>query len=419
MDIGMIAALIVFIVTYLLIAVNRTPWYRLKRSDVALIGAVGMIIVHALSIDEAADSIDFKVIFLLLGMMTLVAGLEFAGFFTVVSNWLLRSSGSGAKLLATIMLSSAILSAIALNDAIVLMFTPIVIKCCRRIKVNPIHYLVGLMMSANIGSIATPVGNPQNAYIVSRTGIDFLEYSLYSIPISFCCLIITYLILLLIYRKKLMQPAVISEDDEEMRKIDGFRLEIMIGILCATFIGFILTGFYDFELYHVAIVSGIASAIVILSGSIWNAGWLAERIDWSILLFFIGLFVLIGGASHSGLISDFSSYIPGFGEGETPDNLKLSIYTVVLSNLVSNVPAVMLISEMMPATDLMLCIVLAAASTLAGNTTLLGSAANIIVAERSEKYGVRIDFFRFMAVGIIVTVATIAVMLICVNLMFE
>ena len=418
MQIGMIAALIVFIVTYLLIAVNKTPWYHLKRCDVALLGALGMILVHALTVGEAADSIDFKVLFLLLGMMTLVAGLEFAGFFTLISDRLLRFSGSGAKLLAAIVVSSAVLSAIALNDAVVLMFTPIVIKCCRRIKVNPIPYLVGLMVSANIGSIATPVGNPQNAYIVSRTGIGFLDYSMYSIPISVCCLAVTYLILFLIYRKKLMEPAFIEEDDQKMRPIDGRRLRIMIGILCATFIGFILTGFYDFELYQVAIVSGIASAIVVIPRSLKNAEWLVGRIDWSILLFFIGLFVLIGGASHSGLISEFSTQIPGFGEGETPEIFPLTVYTVILSNLVSNVPAVMLISEMMPTTDLMLSIVLASASTLAGNTTLLGSAANIIVAERSERYGVRIDFFRFMAVGVIVTIATIAVMLLCVKMMF-
>ena len=418
MQIGMIAALIVFIVTYLLIAVNKTPWYHLKRCDVALLGALGMILVHALTVGEAADSIDFKVLFLLLGMMTLVAGLEFAGFFTLISDRLLRFSGSGAKLLAAIMVSSAVLSAIALNDAVVLMFTPIVIKCCRRIKVNPIPYLVGLMVSANIGSIATPVGNPQNAYIVSRTGIGFLDYSMYSIPISVCCLAVTYLILFLIYRKKLMEPAFIEEGDQKMRPIDGRRLRIMIGILCATFIGFILTGFYDFELYQVAIVSGIASAIVVIPRSTKNAEWLVGRIDRSILLFFIGLFVLIGGASHSGLISEFSTQIPGFGEGETPEIFPLTVYTVILSNLVSNVPAVMLISEMMPTTNLMLSIVLASASTLAGNTTLLGSAANIIVAERSERYGVRIDFFRFMAVGVIVTIATIAVMLLCVKMMF-
>ena len=139
----------------------------------------------------------------------------------------------------------------------------------------------------------------------------------------------------------------------------------------------------------------------------------------SILLFFIGLFVLIGGASHSGLITEFSSQIPGFGEGETPDVLSLSVYTVVLSNLVSNVPAVMLISEMMPVSEPMLWITLAASSTLAGNTTLIGSAANMIVAERAERYGVKLDFFRFFIIGIVVTVFTIAISDVMILLMFN
>ncbi|MBQ6548260.1 MAG: arsenic ABC transporter, partial [Candidatus Methanomethylophilaceae archaeon] len=128
--------------------------------------------------------------------------------------------------------------------------------------------------------------------------------------------------------------------------------------------------------------------------------------------------ILIGGAAQSGLIADIADNVPGFGEDETPNSVSLSVFSVILSNLVSNVPAVMLIVQMLPASDLRIWIVLAASSTLAGNTTLLGSAANIIVAERSEGYGIRIDFFRFMVAGIIVTAATIAVMLLCVTIMF-
>ena len=419
MDIVTIAALIVFIVTYLLIAVNKTPWYKLKRCDVALLGALGMIIVHALTVGDAADSIDFKVLFLLLGMMTLVAGLEYAGFFTLVSERLLRFSGSGAKLLAAVMVSSAVLSAIALNDAVVLMFTPIVIKCCRKIKVNPIPYLVGLMMAANIGSIATAVGNPQNAYIVSFYGIGFLDFSLYSLPIAISCLAVSFLILLAIFRGSLMRTAEITQCEEETRDIDRIRLGVMIAIVCITFVGFMLTGIFDIELYQVALVSGLSSLIIVSTCSPREIRWVVCRIDWHILLFFIGLFILIGGASHSGLIDEFSSMIPGFGEGETPSDVMLSVFSVILSNLVSNVPAVMLIAQMMPSASLMLCIVLAASSTLAGNTTLIGSAANIIVAERSERYGVRIDFLRFMLIGLAVTIATVAVMLLCVAIMFN
>ena len=418
MELIVIAALIVFLATYLLIAVNKTPWFEIRRSYAALIGAAVMLLIGALSFTDAIDSIDFKVLVLLLGMMALVAGLEYAGFFTLISDRLLRFSGSGPKLLLVVMLTSAVLSAIALNDAVVLMFTPIVIGCCRRMRINPIPYLVGLMLSANIGSIATAVGNPQNAYIVSHYNIDFLVYSTYCLPIALSCLVVAYLILLAVYRGSLMGSFDIPECEDDSRPVDRRILTVMIAILVITFAGFILTGTFDIELYQVAAVAGIVSAMVIILSSPKETKWLAGRIDWSILLFFIGLFVLIGGASHSGLISEFASHMPGFGEGEAPDSISLSVFTIILSNLVSNVPAVMLITEMMPSADLLLCIVLAASSTLAGNTTLIGSAANIIVAERSERYGVKIDFFRFMAVGVTVTVATTAMMLLIIQIAF-
>ena len=419
METVVIVALIVFILTYLLIAVNKTPWFEIKRSYAALAGAILMLLIGALSFNDALDSINYKVLLLLLGMMTLVAGLEFTGFFTLVSDLILRYSGSGAKLLFLRMVVSAILSAIALNDAVGLMFTPIVIRCCRKIKVNPIPYLVGLMMAANIGSIATAVGNPQNAYIISFYGISFLDFSLYSLPIAISCLAVCFLILLAIFRGSLMRTAEITQCEEETRDIDRIRLGVMLAIVCITFVGFMLTGIFDIELYQVALVSGLSSLIIVSTCSPREIGWVVCRIDWHILLFFIGLFILIGGASHSGLIDEFSSMIPGFGEGETPNDVMLSVFSVILSNLVSNVPAVMLIAQMMPSASLMLCIVLAASSTLAGNTTLIGSAANIIVAERSERYGVRIDFLRFMLIGLAVTIATVALMLLCVTIMFN
>ena len=413
-----ILAIIVFIITYLLIAVNRTPWFEIKRSYAALLGAALMLLIGALSLTDAFDSIDFKVLLLLLGMMTLVAGLEYTGFFTLISEAMLRYSGNGAKLLLMIMCLSALLSAIALNDAIVLMFTPIVIRCCHRLNANPIPYLVGLMMSANIGSIATAVGNPQNAYIASHANIDFGQFCLYSLPIAVSCLAVTYVLLYLIFRKSFSKSYEYQLIEENDKTIDTRRLRIMIAIVVLTFVGFVMTGMSDIELYQVALVAGSASLIVVCTSSVKDTVWVVKKVDWHILLFFIGLFVLIGGASRSGLISDLASMVPGFGAGETPDAVSLSVFSVVLSNLVSNVPAVMLIMNMMPSADLMLCITLAASSTLAGNTTLLGSAANIIVAERSERYGINIDFFRFMAVGVVVTVVTICVMLLCIKLMF-
>ncbi len=414
----MILALVIFIITYLLIAVNKTPWFEIKRSYAAIGGGLLMLLIGALSISEAFDAIDLKVIFLLLGMMCLVAGLEYTGFFQLISDLILRHSEPGPRLLLSIMVLSAVISALALNDAVVLMFTPIVIRCCMKLRTNPIPYLIGLMVSANIGSIATAVGNPQNAYIATYSGMSFTQFSLYSIPIAAVCLIVSYVILALLFRNSLSQRKYAVVEHDEERGLDRNRLAVMIAIMIATFAGFMITGITELELYQVALVSGLASIIVVMSSHPKDAVWVAKRVDWHILLFFIGLFVLIGGASQSGLIQEITGDLNMFSGNGKSDMLPLSVLSVVLSNLVSNVPAVMLMVHMLPAADTMTWIVLAASSTLAGNTTLLGSAANIIVAERSETYGIRVPFVRHMLVGIIVTVATVAAMLLCIELMF-
>ena len=414
----MILALIVFIITYLLIAVNKTPWFEIKRSYAALIGGILMLLIGALSLTDAFDSIDFKVIFLLLGMMCLVAGLEYTGFFNLISDLLLKHSEPGPKLLLSIMVLSAVISALALNDAVVLMFTPIVIRCCIKLKTNPIPYLIGLMVSANIGSIATAVGNPQNAYIATYSGMSFVDFSLYSIPIAVVCLAVSYVILALIFRHSFPHRKYSVAEHDEESVIDKPRLTVMMAILVATFIGFMITGISEIELYQVALVSGVISILVVMTSTPRDAIWVAKRVNWHILLFFIGLFVLIGGASQSGLIAEITGDLQLFTDGGKSDAIPLSVFSVILSNLVSNVPAVMLIVHMLPSADTVTWIVLAASSTLAGNTTLLGSAANIIVAERSETYGVRVPFVRHMLIGIIVTVATIAAMLVCIGIMF-
>ena len=414
----MILALVIFIITYLLIAVNKTPWFEIKRSYAAIGGGLLMLLIGALSISEAFDAIDLKVIFLLLGMMCLVAGLEYTGFFQLISDLILRHSEPGPRLLLSIMILSAVISALALNDAVVLMFTPIVVRCCMKLRTNPIPYLIGLMVSANIGSIATAVGNPQNAYIATYSGMSFAQFSFYSIPIAAVCLIVSYVILALLFRNSLSQRKYVAVEHDEERDLDRNRLAVMILIVIATFAGFMITGMTELELYQVALVSGLASMIVVMSSRPKDALWVAKRVDWHILLFFIGLFVLIGGASQSGLIQEMTGDLDLFSGNEKSDMLPLSVLSVILSNLVSNVPAVMLMVHMLPAADTMTWIVLAASSTLAGNTTLLGSAANIIVAERSETYGIRVPFVRHMLVGIIVTVATVAAMLLCIELMF-
>ncbi len=413
MDTTELIALVIFVLTYSLIAIRKTPFFEIKRPYSALLGAALMLLFGIITFSDAFDAINFDVIFLLIGMMAMVAGLEYVGFFNLVSDFLVEHSESKMKLLAYIMGISALLSAVSVNDATVLMFTPIVIRCCSKIKTNPIPYLVGMMMSANIGSVATAVGNPQNAFISTSVGIDFITFSTYSVPVAIICLLVAFVIVFLFYRKHLSDKFEdpVNPDSDGIVSVDPLRLKMMVGITVAAFIGFALSGVFGYKLYDVALIAGALSIVVIMTKSPGDIKWAAKHIDWGILVFFIGLFVLIGGAVETGLVDDIASLFPGFGSGETPDIVSLSVFAAILSNIVSNVPAVMLITEMMSTSDIILWIALAASSTLAGNATLIGSAANIIVAENSEKYGVKLNFFKFMCVGAIVTVVTIVVMI--------
>jgi len=276
-----------------------------------------------------------------------------------------------------------------------------------------------MMMSANIGSMATAVGNPQNAFIATAANIDFLEFSLHLVPVAIVCLPVAFLLIWCFYRKGLKEPFDYKIDENKSdRDVDHLRLKIMIVTMILMIVGFSVSGFFNIKTYEIALIAGAVSLIVVMSKSTKDVKWVMSRIDWSVLVFFIGLFVLIAGVVESGLIDDIADLFPGFREGETPTMLGLSAFTAVLSNLFSNVPAVMLIAEMMPVDDLSLWLILAASSTLAGNATLIGSAANIIVAERSEEYGVKFNFFKFMAIGIVVTIVTILIAVLMIGLMF-
>jgi len=407
----------VFVFTYALISIGSIPKLKISRGASAVLGGVLMILFGVISVNDISGFIDFDILFLLLGMMMLVAGLEFSGFFRIVSNFLIKRSGNKVRLLAYIMVICAALSAVALNDAIVLIFTPIVIRCCRNTNSNPVPYLIGVMFSANIGSLATSVGNPQNAYIASLAGISFTDFAIRMVPISLVCLPIAFFTIYAIFRKNLTseQYAPIMDDDKE---IDRVRLWAVVAITLGAVAGFTLSDAIGVETYVVAMVAGVLALAVVMSKSPKNIVWVAKKINWMILVFFIGLFILMGAVVTSGLLGDIASLFPGFGDGETPSAIGVAAFTAVLSVLVSNVPAVMLIGNLLPANDMFLWFALAASSTLAGNAMIIASAANVIVAESSEAEGISFNFWKFAAIGVPVTFITILVAIGILTLIF-
>ncbi|MFA6952841.1 MAG: SLC13 family permease [Candidatus Methanomethylophilaceae archaeon] len=418
MTLECLIALIVFLVTYALIALRKIPGTKIGRAGIALIGGALMIVLGILPFTEIWTYINYVLLLLLFGMMLIVAGLESVGFFDIIVKRLIAGGSGRRKFLVSLMLLSATLSALMLNDAVVLLLTPVTVKCCRILKADPVPFLVGLFISSNIGSVATAVGNPQNAYIATQAGITFIEFSVRMLPLMLITIFVAVAMIVLFFRKDLDRIKDTGNADEiEEAEKDPLRLKAMFVLLLATVILFTLSDMLGIPLYVVALISGAVALLIGMTKGVKRAVWMVRRVDWSIILFFVGLFVLMGGVVTSGLLTQITGLFPGFGEGETPSIAGLTALSAVLSNLFSNVPSVILISEMIPSQEVF-WITLAASSTLAGNATLIGAAANMIVAEGAEKYNVKLDFWRAVKIGLPVAIVSLLITIVYMEFIF-
>lgn len=402
----LIVAAIIFTATYAVISLRRLPGIEVGMHTATLAGAVLMLVFGIVSVSDAWHSLNLDVLFLLLGMMLLVGSLDACGFFGIVANLLIRKVPDGRHLLVRVMVLSAVLSALMLNDAVVLLLTPAVIRCCKAMKANPIPYLIGVFVSANIGSCATIVGNPQNAYIATHAGIGFMEFTMELLPVSVMCLAAATAMMLLLFRKGLAaEPSEpVSEPIGDVR-----TLYAVIAVAVGTIVMFTLSTVSDLKLASIAMTGGCLALIIVSLRGLPVLTGVMRKVDWNVLLFFIGLFVIMAGAVSSGLVEKIATVFPGFDDG-SPSMIELTAFTVILSNLISNVPSVILIGDMIGNASASAWLVLSASSTLAGNLTMIGAAANVIVSEEAEKEGVRLDFRKYLATGIPVSLVTLAVM---------
>ncbi|MGI6472734.1 MAG: SLC13 family permease [Candidatus Methanomethylophilaceae archaeon] len=410
-------ALIIFVITYALISVRGGKRIKISRSNAALLGGVAMILFGVVSLTSAFESINFNLIFLLLGMMSLAIGLEYCGLFEIISNRVTSKVPPGPKLLAVVMALSAMFAALIMNDATALLLTPVVIRACMSLDADPLPYLMGTMMGANIGSLSTAVGNPKNAFIVSESGISFIDFTLHQLPIVLISLPIVFFILAMVFRKRLKAKVITENNDDEVLNLDKTRLIFLSIVSIFTFIGFILSSMLGISLCIPAVIAGLISVAVILSKDRKRTKWIIHKIDWHIPVFFIGLFILMDGVATSGLLDKIADLIPGFGPGEIPSYAATSALVLLLANLISNLPAIVLIINIVPQTD-MFFYTLSASATLAGNATLLGSACNIIVSEKAAAKGIDINFWKHMSIGIPVTFITIAIQLLVHSVIF-
>jgi Na+/H+ antiporter NhaD/arsenite permease-like protein len=394
-----IAAGVVFAASYLALAIGRIPGLSIDRAGIALVGAALMVASGALSLEDAYKAVDLDTITLLLGMMIVVAHLRLSGFFAVANAWVRAHARRPLILLGAVAATSGVFSAFLVNDAICLVLAPLVLELTLALGRRPVPYLLAVAMASNVGSTATITGNPQNIMIGSFSHIPYATFAAALGPIAVVGLIVTVALIALLHRAEFAGAARV---EAVPAKVDANRV-LVIRALLATLI--------MIALFFAGVVP--AKAAIIIGGLLLLTRRLKSRrvyaeIDWSLLLMFAGLFIIVAGAQHALLSPEIIAAVGRLHLDQVP---VLSGVTAVLSNLVSNVPAVMMLKpfvDALPDHDTA-WLVVAMASTLAGNFTVLGSIANLIVVQRAAAAGVTIGFWDYFRVGAPLTIITLAI----------
>jgi Na+/H+ antiporter NhaD/arsenite permease-like protein len=387
---------LIILLIYAAIAIGQVPRLRMNRATIALSGAVLLVVLGSIKEEEAIHAIDVGTLLLLGAMMVINANLRLAGFFRTVTGRTLQIARTPHALLALVIASSGVLSALFLNDTICLMLTPLVVDITRRLDRDPVPYLIGLATAANIGSVATITGNPQNLIIGQASGISYLVFLGYLGPVALVGLVICWLVIMGLFRTEYQGalPEVMMPPARPFTPLLNRSMLVVVGLVGAFLLG-------------VPVVTATCAAAGLLLVSRLRPGKLLA-LDWELLAFFAGLFAITGAIQATGLSERFFEASAPLLQGDVPG---LSLTTAVLSNLVSNVPAVLLLQTTIPALENpeQAWLTLAMASTLAGNFTLLGSAATLIVAELASQQGVQLRFSTFLRAGIPITLLTLAV----------
>jgi Na+/H+ antiporter NhaD/arsenite permease-like protein len=398
-------ALVIFVVTYVAIAGLRLPFVKLDRPAAAMCGAVAMVAFGVLGIDDAYAAIHMDTEVLLLGMMLIAAYMVEAAVFRNIAWLVLTRARSARSLLWGLVLVSGALSALLVNDTVCLMFTPLVLAVVVEAKLPALPYLLALATATNLGGLATYTGNPQNMIVGAAAGApSFVSYTLHALPVAVLGLLADAAILSWLFRKEL-PPGPLAERAPPRTPLDR-PLALKAGLALLLFVVLAVCGV---RLAGAAMVA--AALLVLVAGR--HPKTALERVDWILLLFFAGLFVVVRGVEKSGALElAFAKLGPLFARPDFLGVVAFALFIVVASNLISNVPLVLVAVKLVPSLPdpSRGYVVLAMASTLAGNLTLFGSMANLIVFEGAGERG-KIGFRRFAAYGSVVTLVTLAIAL--------
>jgi Na+/H+ antiporter NhaD/arsenite permease-like protein len=390
-------ALTIFLATYVGLAIGGLPGLRVDRPGLAIIGAAAMMVTGVLAWDQAVAAVDAHTLVLLFGMMVVAGYLKLSGFFGLVTAWVVGRAGTPVSLLAAVVAAAGVLSALFVNDVVCMVLAPLLLGLTRRLGLRPVPYLIALATASNVGSVATLTGNPQNMLVGSFSGIGYRTFLVRESPVALLGLVVVFLTVWLVYRRDL--GGSLRDTGLGGRSRVHYPLMIKTSLVVAAMLGAFLAG------VPIALVAIAGASYTLLTRRVKPEKIYAE-IDWRLLVLFTGLFVVIRGVETSGLSGDLIA-------GATAVGLHrpgvLTLVAAGVSNLVSNVPAVLLFRSVIPTfgEPTRGWLVLAMASTLAGNLTILGSVANLIVVEAARAARVEIGFLEYCRVGVPLTLVTL------------
>ena len=413
----MTLAIIVFIVAYVFIASEK-----ISRIAIVLAGAAAMVIIGATDADKAFYShetgIDWNVIFLLLGMMIIVGIIHKTGLFEFLAiSAIKKSSGSPKVALVYLMILTAIASAILDNVTTILLAIPMTLIVTKHLKVSPIPFILAEVFVSNIGGAATLVGDPPNIIIASKADLSFNSFLVHMAPMVILVLLVVIPMIVFLFRKELVnapadRDAVMKLQAHDFLK-DVILLKKSLGVLTLVMIAFVLHSFLHLEPSIVALFG--AGVLVAISGL--KPRDYVQDVEWSTLIFFSGLFIMVGGLVGSGALAELSAFLKDLFAGNT-QLAALSILSIsaVLSGVIDNIPYVTAMSPVI--SDLSVGLVgrqehvlwwsLAFGADFGGNATIIGASANVVAIGLAAKAGIHISFWKFAKYGVLVTAVSIA-----------
>ncbi len=386
--------------TFIGVAIGRYPIIQSNRTTIALMGVALLVAAGQVRFEEVPDYFDFDTLILLFSMMIINANLKLSGFFILAGQFMVRMARSPRMFLALEIFIIGWLAALFLNDTVCLMFAPFLIELTDQLKRNPLPYLIALATASNVGSTATLTGNPQNMIVGIASGIPYLDFTLALAPVALLGMGVVWLVLVRMYPNELRRGDRFSQPEMTGQAITR-PLLIKTLVVAAGLMAAFLAG------APIALASFLAASILLITRRHQPHVVFAE-FDWSLLVFFSALFVVSGSLETSGVtrtLVDLDALARG------ANILNLTAITSVLSNLISNVPAVMLLRPVVASMENARAgwLTVAASSTLAGNLTLLGSVANLIVAETAQRWRIDLSFWEYTKSGLLITLLTLLI----------